>query len=50
MKVFHGSAIEVKIPEIRTGKFTKDFGEGFWRNSNTRHIRYALLLKHPSNA
>ena len=27
MRVFYGSAIEVKEPEIRTGKFTKDFGE-----------------------
>ena len=30
MRVFHGSAIEVKEPEIRTGKFSKDFGEGFY--------------------
>lgn len=28
MRVFHGSAVEVTNPEIRTGKFTKDFGEG----------------------
>ena len=27
MRVFHGSAVEVTNPEIRTGKFTKDFGE-----------------------
>lgn len=30
MKIYHGSDIEVKNPEIRTGKFTKDFGEGFY--------------------
>lgn len=30
MKVYHGSAIEVQEPEIRQGKFTKDFGEGFY--------------------
>ena len=30
MKVFHGNAIEVREPEIRTSKFTKDFGEGFY--------------------
>ncbi len=30
MRVYHGSAIEVKEPQIRTGKFSKDFGEGFY--------------------
>lgn len=30
MKVFHGSAVEVKIPEIRVSKFNKDFGTGFY--------------------
>ena len=30
MRVFHGSAVEVQVPEIRAGKFTKDFGEGFY--------------------
>lgn len=30
MKIYHGSSIEVLVPEIRKGKFTKDFGEGFY--------------------
>ena len=30
MRVFHGSSMEVRHPEIRTGKFTKDFGDGFY--------------------
>lgn len=33
MRVFHGSATEVKEPEIRAGKFTKDFGDGFYETS-----------------
>ena len=30
LKVFHGSKVEVINPEIRVGKYTKDFGVGFY--------------------
>ena len=45
MKVFHGSAIEVKNPEIITGKFTKDFGEGFYCTKLKRQARRWALRK-----
>lgn len=28
--VYHGSSVEVKNPEVRTSRFTKDFGTGFY--------------------
>ena len=30
MRVFHGSSLEVRTPEIIKGRFTKDFGDGFY--------------------
>ncbi len=30
MELYHGSNIRIERPEIRIGKFTKDFGEGFY--------------------
>lgn len=30
MIVYHGSSVDVRVPEIRAGRFTKDFGEGFY--------------------
>lgn len=30
MIVYHGSSVEVRTPEIREGRFSKDFGEGFY--------------------
>ena len=30
MRVFHGSSQEVRTPEIIKGRFTKDFGDGFY--------------------
>ena len=49
MRVFHGSAIEVKDPEIRTGKFTKDFGEGFYCTKLKRQAkRWAMRKETPT--
>ena len=45
MRVFHGSAIEVKDPEIRTGKFTKDFGEGFYCTKLKRQAKRWAMRK-----
>lgn len=30
MMVYHGSYTEIRNPQIRTGRNTKDFGEGFY--------------------
>ena len=30
MRVYHGSSLEVRTPEIIKGRFTKDFGDGFY--------------------
>lgn len=47
MNVFHGSAIEVREPEIRTSKFTKDFGEGFYCTKLKRQARRWAMRKEP---
>ena len=49
MRVFHGSAVEVTNPEIRTGKFTKDFGEGFYCTKLKRQAkRWAMRKETPT--
>lgn len=30
MEIYHGSYIAIPVPEIKTGEFTKDFGDGFY--------------------
>lgn len=30
MRVYHGSSVAVSVPEIRRGRFSKDFGDGFY--------------------
>ena len=49
MKIYHSSDIEVKNPEIRTGKFTKDFGEGFYCTRLKRQAkRWAMRKETPT--
>ena len=49
MRVFHGSAVEVTNPGIRTGKFTKDFGEGFYCTKLKRQAkRWAMRKETPT--
>ena len=49
MKVFHGNDIEVKVPEIRIGKFTKYFGEGFYCTKLKRQAqRWAMRKETPT--
>lgn len=45
MRVFHGSAVEVTNPEIRTGKFTKNFGEGFYCTKLKRQAKRWAMRK-----
>ena len=48
MRVFHGRAIEVKEPEIRIGKFTKDFEEGYYCTKLNRQAqRWAMRNETP---
>lgn len=30
MEIYHGSNVCIKMPEVRTDKYAKDFGEGFY--------------------
>lgn len=30
MELYHGSYMEIPLPAIKTGRFTKDFGDGFY--------------------
>ena len=49
MRVFHGGDIEVKDPVIRTVKFTKDFGEGFYCTKLKRQAkRWAMRKETPT--
>lgn len=49
MRVFHGAAIEVKEPEIITGRFTKDFGEGFYCTKLKKQAkRWAMRKETPT--
>lgn len=49
MKVFHGSSIEVEEPKIIPGRFTKDFGEGFYCTKLKRQAkRWAVRKETPT--
>lgn len=48
MMVYHGSYIKIRYPEIRVGKNTKDFGEGFYCTIfKEQAIRWAKRYKTP---
>lgn len=48
MKLYHGSNIEVRKPEIRPSKFTKDFGVGFYCTRFKRQAKRWACRKTPS--
>ena len=48
MKLYHGSNIEVRKPEIRPSKFTKDFGVGFYCTRLKRQAKRWACRKTPS--
>lgn len=48
MKLYHGSYTEVRKPEIRPSKFTKDFGEGFYCTKLKRQAKRWAGRKKPS--
>lgn len=49
MRIFHGGAVEVRVPEIRADKFAKDFGEGFYCTQLKRQAkRWAMRKETPT--
>lgn len=48
MKLYHGSDVEVRVPEIRPSQFTKDFGAGFYCTKLKRQARRWAARKDPS--
>ena len=39
MRLFHGSTVTVKRPNIQKGRKATDFGKGFYTTTNFEHIR-----------
>lgn len=48
MKVYHGSSVAVNVPEIRRGRFSKDFGEGFYCTTLLEQAKRWASRKKPS--
>lgn len=50
MKLYYGSNVEVKTPEIKTLGFYKDFGYGFIVGNITREAFWVLVkFKYPTH-
>ena len=47
MKLYHGSNVPVKMPEIRSVGFYKDFGYGFYCTAFEKQARRWALTKRP---
>lgn len=51
MKLYHGSILTVKKPNIKRGRTNADFGKGFYTTSNREQaIRWANIRKERENA
>lgn len=48
MKVYHGSSVAVSVPEIRRGRFSKDFGDGFYCTTLLEQAQRWASRKKPS--
>ena len=48
MKVYHGSSVAVNVPEIRRGRFSKDFGDGFYCTTLLEQAKRLASRKKPS--
>ena len=44
MELFHGSYIAVEHPKIIKGRFTKDFGEGFYCTALKKQAKRGIIL------
>ena len=49
MKLYHGSNVPVKIPEIRAVGFYKDFGYGFYCTAFEKQAMRWALIKRPEH-
>lgn len=48
MKVYQGSSVAVSVPEIRRGRFSKDFGDGFYCTTLLEQAKRWASRKKPS--
>jgi len=49
MKLYYGSNVVVKVPEIRSVGFYKDFGYGFYCTALEKQARRWALIKRPEH-
>ncbi len=49
MKLYYGSNVAVKVSEIRSVGFYKDFGYGFYCMAFEKQARRRALIKHPEH-
>lgn len=49
MKVYHGSNIEIRSPQVKSTGFYKDFGFGFYCTLIEKQARRWALTKHPGH-
>lgn len=48
MKIYHGGYSSIEVPEIKTGKYAKDFGTGFYCTElKAQAIRWAQRYQTP---
>ena len=45
MRLFHGSTVTVKRPNIQKGRKATDFGKGFYTTTNFEQAKKWALLK-----
>ena len=48
MRVYHGSSVAVSVPEVRSGRFSKDFGDGFYCTTILEQAERWASRKNPS--
>ena len=45
MILYHGSYTEIKVPQILTGKYAKDFGKGFYEYQENNSLQTRDFLE-----
>ena len=45
MKLYHGSTVTVKSPNIQKGRKATDFGKGFYTTTNFEQAKKWAILK-----
>ena len=49
MKLYHGSTVTVKSPNIQKGRKATDFGKGFYTTTNFEQVRSGQYSKEIGN-